>query len=108
MKRAFFATCVAAVVAVAVVGCTTAAGLEAPESRLAGTEDVAVARELTDAEQMQVDQARLGAEPHPPGPGDACQRSPAASNRARPLQHARPVACLRRSSDPRRGRGTGP
>lgn len=57
MKRAFFATCVAAAVAVAVVGCTTAAGLETPESRLGGTEDVAVARELTDAEQMQVDQA---------------------------------------------------
>lgn len=57
MKRAFFATCVAAAVAVAVVGCTAAAGLEPPESRLAGKEDVAVARELTDAEQVQVDQA---------------------------------------------------
>jgi hypothetical protein len=57
MKRALFAAWLAAAVAVAVVGCTTVAGLEAPESRLGGTDDVAVARELTDAEQVQVDQA---------------------------------------------------
>jgi hypothetical protein len=57
MKRALLAACAAAAVAVAVVGCTAAAGSEMSESRLVGKEDVAVARDLTDAEQVQVDQA---------------------------------------------------
>jgi hypothetical protein len=60
MKRAFLSTCVAAAVAMAVGGCTTAAAGSVSED--VAEADVAragaaVARELTDAEQVQVDQA---------------------------------------------------
>ncbi|WP_454860197.1 hypothetical protein [Promicromonospora soli] len=60
MKRAFFATCVAAAVAVAVVGCTTAAepvSEDAVQAEAANVDTATTGRELTDAEQVQVDQA---------------------------------------------------
>lgn len=60
MRRALFATCVAAAVAVVVVGCTTAAGSvsdDAVQADAASVDDAATGRELTDAEQVQVDQA---------------------------------------------------
>jgi len=60
MKRAFLAACAAAAVAVAVVGCTTAAGSAsggAAQADAANVEAAATGRELTDAEQVQVDQA---------------------------------------------------
>ncbi|PUB27771.1 hypothetical protein C8K30_104221 [Promicromonospora sp. AC04] len=58
MKRAFFDTCVAAVVAVAVVGCTTAAGSEMSGADAADVDAATTERALTDAEQMLVDEAR--------------------------------------------------
>ncbi|WP_129788024.1 hypothetical protein [Promicromonospora panici] len=60
MRRALFAACAAAAVAVAVVGCT-AAGSEvsgdAAQADAVNVDAVAPGRELTDAEQVQVDQA---------------------------------------------------
>lgn len=58
MKRAFFSTCVAAVVAVAVVGCTTAAASGMSGADAAQADGAEMERALTDAEQMLVDQAR--------------------------------------------------
>jgi predicted small secreted protein len=61
MKRAFLAACVAAAVAVAVVGCTTAAGAGSDDAAPADAVNVDAAapgRALTDAEQLLVDEAQ--------------------------------------------------
>lgn len=63
MKRAFLATCVAAAVAVTVVGCTTASAgpvsdADAAHAARARTDAVETGRPITDAEQVLVDQAR--------------------------------------------------